>query len=247
MARPPGEVQAGVRPEIDALATRYELHEGAADALERFVGLVDWGETNFVPKSNQKRRARRKRRPRPQRTRVASILLTESLAGLELEPVRVARRVADIGTGAGFPGIVLAIALPQAHVTLIDKVPAKCSFLSRTTAELGLDNVDVVEGFVQQWSEGAGTCDVVTSRKVGRPEMMVERAAPLLAPGGAVALWPGPDEFGAGAAEAAAEAAKVAGLRLTQVRPVLTETHRGKRVVKHLHLYQDVRRFGRRQ
>lgn len=233
-------IHEDVRGELDSLAARYQLVDGAADALQGLVRLVDWGETNFVPKSDRSRSPRQKRRARGSERRVASILLAESLAGLELEPVRAARRVADIGSGAGFPGMVLAIALPRAHVTLIEKAHEKCTFLRRATAELGLDNVEVVEGHVQQWSNGAGTCDVVTSRKVGRPEMMVERSAPLLAPGGAVALWPGSSDFNEEAAEAAADAADAAGLRLAQVHPLQTENHRGKRLVKHLYLYQQV-------
>ena len=239
-ASPSRPFEEAVREEIDALADRYELTEGAADALQGLVRLVDWGETNFVPKSDQSSRERQKRRAGGSETRVASSMLAESLAGLELEPVRAARRLADIGSGAGFPGLVLAVALPRARVTLIEKVPEKCTFLRRAVAELGLDNVDVVEGYVQQWSEGVGTCDVVTSRKVGRPHVMVERSAPLLAPGGAIALWPGPTDFSREAAEAAADAAGPAGLRLAQVHPLHGENHRGKRVVKHLLLYLDV-------
>jgi 16S rRNA (guanine527-N7)-methyltransferase len=148
--------------------------------------------------------------------------------------------MADIGSGAGFPGMVLAIALPRAEVTLIEKVPEKCSFLRRAAAELGLDNVEVVEGTVQQWSEGVGTCDVVTSRKVGRLETIVEWSAPLLAPGGAVALWPGSTDFDAEAPEAAADAAHAAGLRLAHVHRLESENRRGKPVVKHLYLYEKI-------
>jgi 16S rRNA (guanine527-N7)-methyltransferase len=221
--------------EIDSLAIRYDLSEGAADALRRLVRLVDWGKANFIPKSG---RSSRKRRPKGAARHVASIVLAESLAGLELEPVRMARRLADIGSGAGFPGMVLAIALPRARVALIDKAAKKCTFLRRATAELGLDNVEVVEGNVRQWSEGVGTCDVVTSRKVGRPATMLEWSAELLAPGGAVALWPGSSDFEKDAVEAAADAAHAAGMRLALVYPVQTETHSGKRVVKHLYLYR---------
>ena len=170
---------------------------------------------------------------------VVSSTLAESLAGLELEPVRGARHIADIGSGAGFPGLVLAIALPEARVTLIEKVREKCSFLRRASEELSLGNVEVVQGTVQRWTEGAGACDVVTSRKVGRLDTVVEWSAPLLAPTAAVALWPGRSDFdeGANAAGSAADAAQAAGLRLAKVHPIPSMTRRGKRVVKHLYLY----------
>jgi 16S rRNA (guanine527-N7)-methyltransferase len=225
----------GLREEIDALATRYELAEGAADALRRLVRLLDWGQPNFVPKSDPSPARRDSGRAR----RVAPNLLAESLAGLELEPVRRARQVADIGSGAGFPGMVLAIALPRAQVALIEKRPEKCAFLRRATARLGLDNVDVVEGSVQKWSEGVGTCDVVTSRKVGRAETIVEWSAPLLAPGGALALWPGSKDFDEESPDLLAGAADAASLTLTQIHPIRSE-RRGRRVVKHLYLFRKV-------
>lgn len=233
-------VHEGIREEIDALATRYELADGAADALQGLVRLVDWGQANFVPRSDPSASAGDRRGLRAPSRRTALNLLAESLSGLELEAVRAARRVADIGSGAGFPGLVLAIALPQARLALIEKVPERCRFLRRAAAELGLDNVEVVEGTAQEWSEGAGACDVVTSRKVGRLKTMVEWSAPLLARGGAVALWPGTTDFTEEEPAAAADAADAAGLRLAQVLPLESENRRGKTVVKHLYLYEKV-------
>jgi 16S rRNA (guanine527-N7)-methyltransferase len=228
--------------EIDELAIRYELTEASAERLRGLVRLVDWGERNFVPKTDSTGARRDGGRPEAAAKHIASSTLAESLFGLELEPVRAARRVADVGSGAGFPGLVLAIALPQARVTLIEKRPKKCGFLRHAAAELELDNVEVVEGNVQKWSEGVGACDVVTSRKVGRLNTMVEWSAPLLAPGGALVLWPGRSGFAkeADAAEDAADAADAAGLRLAQVYSVPSVSRSGKRIVKHLFLYVNV-------
>lgn len=229
-----------VREEIDSLATRYELADGAADSLQGFVGMVDWGEPNFVPKAESQRRRRDRRRPPEQHRRMASNLLAESLAGLELEPLRTATRLADIGSGAGFPGMVLAIALPQAQVTLLEKVPEKCAFLRSVLEELRLDHVEVFEGPVQEWSDGAGACDAVSSRKVGRMDVMLEWTAPLLAPGGATVLYPGRTDFPDDATDEAAEVADATGLELAEVKPISSENRRGKPEQKHLYMYQKV-------
>jgi 16S rRNA (guanine527-N7)-methyltransferase len=133
---------------------------------------------------------------------------------------------------------VLAIALPQARVTLIERKAAKCRFLREATAKLGLANVEIVEGNAQHWLGGAEAFDVVTSRKVGRLDTMLGLSAPLLAPGGAVALWPGLRDFRE-SPDAAADAAQAAGLRLTQIHPIESE-RRGNRIVKHLYLYEKI-------
>jgi 16S rRNA (guanine527-N7)-methyltransferase len=234
-------VREDIRCEVAALATRYGLAHRASKTLQAFADLVDWGAPNFFPKSDHGDRPKGHRpRPKKQRLRIASSVFADSLAGLELEPVRAARRVADIGSGAGFPGMVLAIALPRARMTLIEKVPEKCSFLRHTIDDLGLDNVEVVEGQVRRWSKGMGRCDVVTSRKMHPPQVMVKRSAPLLVPGGSVALWPGPKGFPEDAPAAAAEAAEAAGLRLARALPLESENRHGNHTVRHLYLYEKV-------
>jgi 16S rRNA (guanine(527)-N(7))-methyltransferase RsmG len=232
-ARADQPVHEDVRPTIRELATRFGLAEGASDALEGLVRLVDWAEPNFVPKVPPQPRNRDRRRPPERWSQTASRLLVESLSGLELEPVRKARRLADVGSGAGFPGLVLGIALPRADVFLIEKVPDKCKFLRSTVAELGVDNVEVVEGPVQRWSEGMGACDVVTSRKVGRLNTIMDWCAPLVAPQGALVLWqarrdPAKESLGA-------EAAGAAGLRFARTYPWAANEASGQ-----LYLYERV-------
>jgi 16S rRNA (guanine(527)-N(7))-methyltransferase RsmG len=221
---------------ITAVVDRHGLTEQAADALQRLVGLVDWEKPNFVPKSGATRGRQERPKKAAARERVASNILSESLSALELAPMRTARRAADIGSGAGFPGLVLAVALPEAQMTLVEKRPEKCAFLRRAKSELGLDNVDVREGTVQQWSDGVGACDVVTSRKVGRLNTIVAWCAPLLSSGGATILWQGDRDP---AMEAlAADAADAADLRLSQVLPIELEGRRGQPVTKHLYMYE---------
>jgi 16S rRNA (guanine527-N7)-methyltransferase len=224
--------------EISALVTRYGLNERAADALQGLGRLVDWDRANFLPRSAGRGPEPKKRHRRTPAPRIASTTLAESLFGLKLEPLRTARRVADLGSGAGFPGLVLAIALPGARFHLIERVHGRCEFLRRAATELELENVEVVEGDIHQWSEGRGSCDVVTSRKLGRLKTMVGWCAPLLAPGGSVALWPGPTDFAEEEVAAAGEAADAADLRLAQILPIESENRWGQPVVKHLYRYE---------
>jgi 16S rRNA (guanine527-N7)-methyltransferase len=163
-------------------------------------------------------------------------ILAESLAGLEFEQVRTARRLADVGSGAGFPGLVLAIAIPHARVTLIEKRGEVCSFLRRASEELGLDNVNVVEQRAHLWSDGRGACDVATARNAGRVDKSLRLCAPLAAPGGVVVLWL-KRRRDSDMETLAAEAAEETGLRLAQVHQ--WEYRDEARVdVKHLYLYE---------
>lgn len=73
-----------------------------------------------------------------------------------------AKRVLDVGSGAGLPGVVLAIALPAVSVTCIDTVGKKAAFVQQVAATLRLPNLAAVHGRVEQWR--ATSFDVVTSR-----------------------------------------------------------------------------------
>src|ERR1700709_2101886 len=64
--------------------------------------------------------------------------VADSLSGLEFEALRKAPTIADVGSGAGFPGLVLAVALPNAQVDLIESVGRKCEFIQRAIDESGI-------------------------------------------------------------------------------------------------------------
>ena len=144
--------------------------------------------------------------------------MADSLAALEVDAVRDAARVADLGSGAGFPGLVLAVALPDARVAVVESVGRKCAFLDRAAAAAGLRNVEVVPARAEAWEAGLGLHDIVTARALAPLNVLVEYAAPLLRPGGQLVAWKGrrePDEE----ADAAA-AADALGMSAPAVRPV---------------------------
>ncbi len=89
-----------------------------------------------------------------------------------------APRVLDVGSGGGLPGIVLAIALPQLRLTLVDASQKKCAFLIQARLELGLDNVDVVHGRVEKLR--LAEFDVIVSRALTTLAQFVDWTRHLL-------------------------------------------------------------------
>src|ERR1700676_1367782 len=75
--------------------------------------------------------------------RAVDVHLADSLVALELEVLRAAGTVADIGTGAGLPGVALAVALPASDVRLVESHIRTCAFLRRLVAEVGAGNAHV--------------------------------------------------------------------------------------------------------
>jgi 16S rRNA (guanine527-N7)-methyltransferase len=119
--------------------------------------------------------------------------VADSLSGLELPELERAKALADIGSGAGFPGIVLAAAKPRARVDLIESVGRKCEFMRRALAAAGIGNARVVCKRAEDWAEGEGreAYEAVTARAVGRLATLAELASPLLVAGGALVAWKG--------------------------------------------------------
>jgi len=117
----------------------------------------------------------------------------DSLTGLEVEELRAASRIADIGSGAGFPGIVLAVALPDARVDLIESVGRKCEFIQRAIDAGGIGNATVLHARSEELAQGEqrDSYDAVTARAVGRLSTLAELAAPLLVEGGVLVAWKG--------------------------------------------------------
>jgi 16S rRNA (guanine527-N7)-methyltransferase len=161
--------------------------------------------------------------------------LADSLTALEIGEVAVAGRIADIGSGAGFPGLALAVALPDAEVSLVESQRRKCEFLARACAAASVENARVVSARVEEWPEGISGNDVVVARALAPPPVVLEYAAPLLSPGGLLVDWRGRRSKEGEAA--AHHAAGLLGLRLREIRR--TEPYAGA-LHHHLHVYEKV-------
>ena len=132
--------------------------------------------------------------------------VADSLTGLELPFVRSATRIADLGSGAGWPGLALAAALPEASVTLVESQSRHTRYLERAVEVSGLANVRVVTARAEAWPEGLLAHDLVTARALAALAVILEYAAPLLVVGGHVVCWKGAvSESEAAAGSAAAE------------------------------------------
>lgn len=122
----------------------------------------------------------------------------DSLTGLEVPGLRSAVRIADVGAGAGFPGLVLAAALPEARVDLVESVGRKCEFIRRAATSAGIGNVTVLNQRSEElaFKEGREAYDAVTARAVGRLSTLAELASPLLREGGVLVAWKGRRDAG---------------------------------------------------
>lgn len=92
-------------------------------------------------------------------------------------------RVADVGSGAGLPGLVLAIARPDVHLTLIEPMERRTDWLRDESERLGLTNVAVVRARAED-AVASGPFDQVTARAVSALAKLVPLTAPLVCPGG---------------------------------------------------------------
>lgn len=167
--------------------------------------------------------------------------VADSLSALEFPALAEAGRIADIGSGAGFPGIPLAVALPAARVHLIESVGRKCEFIRRAIAVGGAANAEVVCERAESWARSAPPAggreayDAVTVRAVGRLATVAELASPLLVDGGVLVIWKGRrDEQEETELRRAAERLAIDPLEVRWVGPYAGSRNR------HLHLLHKV-------
>ena len=171
-----------VQARLDELAARYLLPAGAVARLSTLLDLVATEPASITSVRDPERGV--------------DVHVADSLVALEIDALRGARNVADLGSGGGFPGLALAIALPETRVALVESVRRKCAFLERAAIELALENVSVVNARAESWSEGLGVHDGVTARALAPLGVLVEYAAPLLHEGGFLVAWKGRPDAG---------------------------------------------------
>ncbi|MFZ3054012.1 MAG: 16S rRNA (guanine(527)-N(7))-methyltransferase RsmG [Sulfuricurvum sp.] len=99
------------------------------------------------------------------------------------------KKAMDIGTGAGFPGMILAFALPQTHFTLVEPLAKRASFLQFVKADLGLTNVDVKAVRVEQLPPSS--YDFITSRAVTDTKMLLKLSEPFRCEGTLLLFYKG--------------------------------------------------------
>jgi len=146
------------------------MTETPSERLERFAELVQASPHNLVSRSA--------------RNELLSRHVPESVALAGLLPSSTGRLL-DIGSGGGFPGIVIAIVRPDLEVHLLEATTKKVAFLREAAAELGL-TVEVHAGRAEDLARGplASSFDLVTARAVAPLDRLVPLAVPFLRPGG---------------------------------------------------------------
>jgi 16S rRNA (guanine527-N7)-methyltransferase len=159
--------------------------------------------------------------------------LADSLTALELSAVCAAGTIADLGAGAGFPGLALAVAAPEIEVNLVESQARKCAFMERLRTAAGVDNARIVHSRIEEWSEGLGHSDVVVARALAPQPVVLEYAAPLLEMGGVLVDWRG--RRNVDEETDALFAAEHLGLRRLEIRHI--EPYEGARD-HHLHVFE---------
>jgi 16S rRNA (guanine527-N7)-methyltransferase len=115
-------------------------------------------------------------------------LFVTKLVGLETG------RLADVGSGAGFPGLALKVLCPGLEITLVEQSKKKSAFLAEVVRALSLEGVSVFATAYEDWSVPRASLDFVTARAIGQYPRFLKWAAPVLKPGGKAILWLGDEE-----------------------------------------------------
>jgi len=188
---------------LGALVERYHLGPGAVGALKTLMVLLT---DDAAPTTVH------------DPLRIVDVHIADSLSGLEVPALQAATCVADLGSGAGLPAVVLALAKPAARVFAVESVGRKAAFITGVAEAMGLRNLEVVPRRAEEWTAPSGGCDAVCARALAGLPVLVEYAAPLLRHGGVLVAWKATvseEERRDGEI-----AASKVGMRLQQVRPV---------------------------
>jgi 16S rRNA (guanine527-N7)-methyltransferase len=216
------------RETLEALAARFGLSASAAGQFERLLEALAKQPDPHTTVSRPKA--------------AVDAHLADSLSGLSVDMLHRARRIADVGAGAGFPGLALAVALPDVEVDLIESAGRKTAVAARLIQAADVTNARAITARAEEWASlppalggGREAYDAVVSRAVAPLAVLVEYAAPLLRAGGVLVAWKGArdasEEAGGGRA---AERLGMAVRGVKRVAPFEGAENR------HLHVFEKV-------
>jgi len=196
------EVDAAVRTELEAGLDALGLDRALADPLLAYLALLArWNATYNLTAI------------RDPREMVAKHLLDSLAMHAATAPLAAAGgRLADLGTGAGLPGIPLAIAQPGLRVALVESNGKKARFLREAIRSLGLGNAQAVESRIEAW-DAPGAFDAITARALATLPLILGLGGHLLKPDGVLLAMKG-------AVPEAEIAALPAGWAVREVRPL---------------------------
>jgi 16S rRNA (guanine527-N7)-methyltransferase len=216
------------RETLEALAARYRLGRAATGQIERILEALaaepDPHTTVADPEA------------------AVEVHVADALSGVEIPELASARRIADIGAGAGFPGLALAVALPRAQVDLVESAGRKTAVVDRLIQAGEVSNArsittraEELGGVPAALGGGREAYDAVTARAVGPLALLAEYAAPLLREGGVLVSGEGArDTDGEAAAPAAAAQLGMAVEDVLPVKPFPSSENR------HLHVMRKI-------
>ena len=150
--------------------------------------------------------------------------IADSLSCVFMEEYEAAENVIDIGTGAGFPGVPLAIVSPDKKFTLVDSLNKRLRIIDELTGELGIKNITTVHGRAEdvgKSKEHREKYDICVSRAVASLDVLCEWCLPLVKKGGYFVAYKG--ENVSRETEDAASAIKLLGGKIVEIRKVQTE------------------------
>ena len=158
-----------------------EISEGMAESMERYwTYLKEVNESMNLTRVESDEEA-------------VSRHFVDSLIPLKFDIIPAGAGMMDLGSGAGFPGMPLAIARPDVHVTLIDSLGKRVNFLKEAANRAGV-NIDAVHARAEEAAKGdmREKFDIVTARAVARLNVLCELALPFVKVGGRLIAYKGP-------------------------------------------------------